>query len=220
VASAGAVHVEPSKNDHAMSVDWSAAFAGSCETQSRSRPPPAARICGEAPGKTFVTSVVSATDNGTNYLAIENEILAAIQSQVRANNYGLEIEFLGIKRLQLPETVTTSVLERMTSERQVLISKSQFEGEAEAQKIKSEADRRAAEILANADGQATHIRGMGEAEAAKSLAVFQQKPELANFIFSLNALEGSLKERSTLIFDRHTSPFDLFGGASTNLLKK
>jgi membrane protease subunit HflC len=171
-------------------------------------------------GKHPLSDFVSATDNGTNYLAIENEILAAIQSQVRANNYGLEIEFLGIKRLQLPETVTTSVLERMTSERQVLISKSQFEGEAEAQKIKSEADRRAAEILANADGQATHIRGMGEAEAAKSLAVFQQKPELANFIFSLNALEGSLKERSTLIFDRHTSPFDLFGGASTNLLKK
>src|SRR3954453_11435256 len=60
-------------------------------------------------GKHPLSDFVSATDNGTNYLAIENEILAAIQSQVRDNNYGLEIEFLGIKRLQLPETVTTSV---------------------------------------------------------------------------------------------------------------
>ena len=58
------------------------------------------------------------------------------------------------------------------------------------------------------------------AEAAKSLAVFQQNPELASFLFRLNALEGSLKERSTLIFDQHTSPFNLFGAGSTNLLNK
>ncbi|HWH70827.1 MAG TPA: hypothetical protein VNT26_15670, partial [Candidatus Sulfotelmatobacter sp.] len=128
--------------------------------------------------------------------------------------------FLGIKKLGLPENVTQSVFERMTSERQVLISKSQYEGEAEAQKIRSEADRKAAELLANAEGQATQIRGKGEAEAAKSLAVFKENPELANFIFRLNALEGSLKDRSVLIFDQHTPPFDLFRGASTNLLSR
>ena len=71
----------------------------------------------------------------------------------------------------------------------------------------------------DADGQAITIRGKGEAEAAKSLAVFQQNPNLANFLFRLNALESSLKERSTLIFDARTPPFDLFNG-STNLLGK
>ena len=77
-----------------------------------------------------------------------------------------------------------------------------------------------AELLANAESQATRIKGIGEAEAAKSLAVFQQNPDLASFIFRLNALESSLKERSVLIFDQQTPPFDLFRGASTNLLKK
>jgi membrane protease subunit HflC len=182
------------------------------------------RLLGEAKmavvGKHPLSDFVSATDNGTNFLAIESEILAAIQSQVRSNNYGLEIAFLGIKRLQLPETVTQSVFERMTAERQVLTSKSQWQGEAEAQKIRSDAERKAAEMLANAEGQATQIKGRGEAEAYKSLAVFQQNPELANFIFRLNALESSLKERSILIFDQHTPPFDLFRGASTNLLNK
>ena len=43
-------------------------------------------------------------------------------------------------------------------------------------------------------------------------ALFQQQPELANFIFRLNALEDSLKEHSILIFDQHTPPFDLFKG--------
>ncbi len=171
-------------------------------------------------GKHPLSDFVSASDNGKSFINIENEILAAVQSQVRANNYGLDIEFLGIKKLQLPESVTQSVFERMTSERKVLADKSQFEGEAEAQKIRSDAERRAQEVLANAEGQATGIRAKGEAEAAKSLEVFQQNPDLANFLFGLTALEGSLKDRSILIFDQNTPPFNLLRGVSTNLLNK
>src|SRR2546428_111241 len=73
---------------------------------------------------------------------------------------------------------------------------------------------------AQASAEPTEIRGRGEAGAAKSLSVFQQTPELANYIFRLNALEGSLKERSTLIFAQRTPPFDLFNGVSTNLMMK
>jgi membrane protease subunit HflC len=171
-------------------------------------------------GKHPLAEFVSADPDGNKFIEIEKEILTAVQSQVRANNYGLDIQFLGLKRLQLPESVTQSVFERMTSERKVLANKSQYEGEAEAQKIRSAADRKAAEILADAESKATFIRGEGEAEAAKSLTVFKQNPELANFIFRLNALENSLKDRSILIFDQHTPPFDLFRGVSTNLLTK
>ena len=171
-------------------------------------------------GKHPLTDFISTSDNGTNFVAIENEILAAVQSQLHTNNFGLQIEFLGLKRVQLPESVSQDVFARMTSERKVLADRYQNEGEAEAQRIRSDAERRAAELLANAEGQATAIRGKGEAEAAKSLKVFQQNPELASFIFRLSALEGSLKERSILIFDQHTPPFDLFRGVSTNLLNK
>jgi membrane protease subunit HflC len=171
-------------------------------------------------GRHPLADFISTSDNGASFVAIEKELLEAIQSQLRTNNLGLEIEFLGIKRLQLPESVTASVFERMTSERKVLADRSQYEGEAEAQRIRSDAERKAAEVLANAEGQATEIKGKGEAEAAKSLKVFQQNPELASFIFRLSALEGSLKDRSILIFDQHTPPFDLFRGASTNLLNK
>jgi len=163
-------------------------------------------------GRHPLSDFVSASGDGAKFAAVEQEILDAIQAQVQANNYGVTFEFLGIKKLGFPESVTQSVFERMTSERQVLISKSQWEGEAEAQKIRSEAERKAAELLAAAEGQATQIRGKGEAEAAKSLAVFQQNPQLASFLFRLNALEESLKG-STLIFDQQTPPFDLFRAA-------
>lgn len=156
---------------------------------------------------------------GNQFAVIEKQILDIIQAQVQANRYGLKIEFLGIKKLGLPESVTQQVFERMQSERKVLADKSQAEGEAQAQRIRSEADTKAAQLLANADGEATQIRGKGEAEAAKSLSAFQKNPELANFIFRLTALEGSLKDRSILIFDQHTPPFDLFLGVSTNLFK-
>jgi len=48
------------------------------------------------------------------------------------------------------------------------------------------------------------------AEAAKTLAVFQQNPELAVFQLQLKALENSLNQKSTLIFDERQSPFSLF----------
>ena len=171
-------------------------------------------------GKHPLSDFISTSDNGTSFSAIESEIMAAIQAQIQTNNLGLQIEFLGIKRLLLPESVSQSVYDRMTSERKVLADRYQYEGEAEAQRIRSDAERKAAELVANAEAQATQIKGKGEAEAAKSLAIFQQNPGLASFIFRLNALEGSLKERSTLIFDQHTPPFDLFLGSSTNLLNK
>jgi modulator of FtsH protease HflC len=171
-------------------------------------------------GKHPLADFVSTSDNGAAFLTIEKDILEGIRSQIRTNNLGLEVEFLGIKRLQLPENVSQSVFDRMTSERKVLADRFQYEGEAEAQRIRSDAERKAAELLANAESQATRIKGIGEAEAAKSLAVFQQNPELASFVFRLNALESSLKERSVLIFDQQTPPFDLFRGVSTNLMKK
>jgi membrane protease subunit HflC len=170
-------------------------------------------------GKHPLADFLSPDTEANKFVDIEKEILAVIQSQVSLNNYGLKINFLGIKRLGLPENVTTSVFERMQAERKRLEAKSQFEGEAEAQTIRAEADRKAAIVLANAGAEATSIRGKGEAEAAKSLAVFDQNPQLANFIFSLGALEDALKEKSTLIFDQHTPPFDLFGGVSTNLFQ-
>lgn len=171
-------------------------------------------------GKHPLSDFLYPAEQGNKFIEIENEMLQAVQTQIRANNYGLEIEFLGIKKLGLPEAVTQSVFERMTSERQVLISQSQYQGEAEAEKIRSEANRRAAELLANAEGQAVQIRGKGEAEAAKSLEIFNQNPELAKFIFRLNALESSLKDRSVLIFDQNTPPFDLFRSVSTNLVTR
>jgi membrane protease subunit HflC len=148
--------------------------------------------------------------------AVENEIKAKVQSELAANNYGMSIEFLGIKKLGLPESVTQTVFDRMKSERQKYISEAQFKGEAEATKIKSAAERQAADVITDAEAAATRIKGQGEAEAAKTLSVFQQNPELAIFLLQLEALKSSLNQKSTLIFDERTPPFDLFRNLPAN----
>jgi modulator of FtsH protease HflC len=171
-------------------------------------------------GKHPLSDFISANNGGSKFSAIEDEILASVQAQLEQNNYGIKIEFLGFKKIGLPEDTTQKVFDRMTSERNVLISRAQHEGEAQAQIIRDDANLRASKVLSAAQGEALRIQGQGEAEASKYLAAFQQNPELASFLFRLDALQESLKEKSTLIFDQQTEPFTLFRGAITNLPAK
>jgi membrane protease subunit HflC len=171
-------------------------------------------------GKHPLSDFISANTGGSKFGAIEDEILKAVQAQLQQNNYGIKVEFLGFKKIGLPEANTEKVFARMTSERNVLISRAQNEGEAQAQIIRSDANLRASKILSAAQGEALRIQGQGEAEASKYLDAFQQNPQLASFLFRLDALQDSLKEKSTLIFDQQTEPFTLFKGAVTNLPAK
>lgn len=167
-------------------------------------------------GKHPLSEFVNANPQDLKFTAIEQEIETFVQAELQTNSCGIQLEFLGFKRLGLPESVTQTVFDRMKSERAVLISQAQYQGEAEAQKIKSAADRQAADTLNNATAAAVRIKGEGEAEAAKVLPVFQQNPELANFLLRIDALQQSLNQRATLIFDERTPPFDLFQHMPTN----
>jgi membrane protease subunit HflC len=171
-------------------------------------------------GKHPLSDLVSANTGGSKFSAIEDEILASVENQLQTNNYGINIEFLRFKKIGVPESVTDKVFGRMTDERNKLVSAVQNEGQRQAQNIRSDADLRASKILSAAQGVALRVQGEGQTEAAKYLGVFQQNPDLASFLFRLSALEDSLKDKSTLIFDQQTEPFTLFKGAVTNSASK
>ena len=158
---------------------------------------------------------VSTEEKELKFSDIENEMLQRIQADAQANNYGIQIKFLGIKKLELPESVTKLVFERMQSERQVKVSEIQYRGESDAAAIRSAADLESAKLLARAEAEATTIRGQGDFEIAKSLQVFNQEPALANFLLQLRGLEDFLKERATLVLDLETSPLNLLKSAPT-----
>src|SRR5260221_6844039 len=167
-------------------------------------------------GKHSLADFVNANPQDLKFDAIEKEIELVVQSELRTNNYGIQVEFLGFNKIGLPESVTQTVSQRMTSERQVQVSDLQYKSEAEAQKIKAAAHRKAADTISQATAAATRIEGEGVAEAAKVLPVFQQNPELANFLSRVDSLKQSLNQRATLIFDERTPPFDLFRNLPTN----
>ena len=120
--------------------------------------------------------------------AIEDEIKTEVQSRLSTNNYGINLEFLGFKKIELPESITATVFQRMTAEQQQIISGLQSDGDKQASDIKSAADRQAASVVNNAIADATRIRGEGEAAAANTYTNFQQNPELAKFLAGIDAL--------------------------------
>jgi len=160
-------------------------------------------------GQHPLSHFISTDEKELKFTVVEQEILDRIQRDAKASGYGIEIKFLGIKKLGLPESVTQLVFERMQSERELQETKIKAEGQNAADVIRSGANLESAKILAKADAEATRIRGQGELEAAKAWQVFQKNPELASFLLQINALEQFLKERTTLILDQTTPPLQL-----------
>jgi membrane protease subunit HflC len=87
----------------------------------------------------------------------------------------------------------------------------------EAQRIRAEADREASDTVAKAQAESKRIRAEGDEQAAKSYAVFQQSPELAAFLRKLDALRLTLSEKTTLVVDTNTPPYDLFLKGATDI---
>lgn len=161
-------------------------------------------------GSNELSGIVNSDPHQLKFEAIEREIQTSVKTQLSTNDIGISVDFLGFKKIGLPESVTQTVFDRMKSERQNLIAQNQSRGDAEAMKIKSAAEREAAEEISKANAQAIDIRSAGELEAAQTYKVFQQNPELANFLLRVDAIKQSLNQRTTLIFDQNQPPFDLF----------
>ena len=162
------------------------------------------RIIGQHSFGEFVNS----DPNKIRFEEIQEGMLADIKQPVR-NNYGIEIAALGIKQLKISEDVSKEVFERMRAERNRRTETTIAQGNAEATKIKTDADSKKTELLAAAEARATAIRGRGDAEAAKYYKMLEEDPELAIFLRDIEALKKILAERSTIVFSSKTEPFRL-----------
>jgi modulator of FtsH protease HflC len=160
----------------------------------------------EVAGRHDFSDFISTDPQQMKFAPIEQEILNEVQKRVNTNHYGVEIKFVQIQKIGLPESVTQNVFDRMTSERQYYITNVLSEGELAATKIRSAADGTAAKLLYDADAQAFAIRGAGEAGMMTNLAVLQQNPGLAAFNMQIDAMEKFLQKKTTLVLDLSTTP--------------
>ena len=151
---------------------------------------------------------VNSDPNKIRFNEIQEEMLSSLRGPV-AKNYGIEIEILGIKQLKVSEKVSQAVFDRMKSERNRMTDATITEGQAEAIKIKSDADMKKSMLLSAAEARAKSIRGQGDAEAAKYYKLLEQDESLAMFLRDIDALKNILSERTTVVFSADTEPFKL-----------
>ncbi len=109
--------------------------------------------------------IVSADPADVKLSEIEDKLTESITSQTR-NSFGITVEQVGIERVTLPEANTTSVFERMRSERSQFAEQYLAEGRQQADAIRAKTDTEKTVILAEAQKDAEIKRGEAEAQAA------------------------------------------------------
>ncbi len=142
---------------------------------------------------------------------IQTEMLADLQGPA-LKDYGIEVKTLGIKQLKISAEVTKQVFERMKAERQRRTEATISEGDAEAGRIRAEANMKSGVLLAAAEARAKTVRGEGDAAAAQYYKMLEEDPQLAIFLRNCEAFVASTKDKTTLVIPADADPFRLLMG--------
>lgn len=115
------------------------------------------------------------------------------QADESANEFGIKILDVRVKRIDLPEQVSSSVYDRMRQERERIAKQLRSEGAEQAERIQAEADRQRTVLLAEAYAEAEELRGEGDARAADIYAqAFQRDADFYAFYRSLESYKRSI----------------------------
>jgi membrane protease subunit HflC len=121
---------------------------------------------------------------------------------------GVAIRDIRIKRIDLPDDVTSAVFERMRSEREREAREWRAQGREESERIRANADRRRQVLLAQANERSETLRGEGDAQAASIFSeAYSQDGEFFAFWRSLEAYRESFSGDSNLLVLEPDSAF-------------
>lgn len=161
-------------------------------------------------------SVYNATKNAISSMSQDEVIeargeyltnLITTEADSDMAGYGITIVQAQIKALDLPDDNKQAVYERMISERNNIAASYTAEGEAEAQKIHNETDKRVAIVKAQAEKDAAVLEAEGESAYMATLSKAydtEEKAEFYNYLRGLDALKYSLKGDKTIILDKNS----------------
>jgi membrane protease subunit HflC len=138
------------------------------------------------------------------------KIMAVLRknANISAENLGIAIADVRIKRIDLPEEVSQSVFARMRADREKVAAQHRADGKAQAEAIKAQADASATVIVATAKAQAAKIRAQGEREAANIYAhVYNKNAAFYSFYRSLNAYRNTFDTKQTVLVLKPNSQF-------------
>ncbi len=126
--------------------------------------------------------------------------LTARLNRTMTEEFGIEVIDVRVKRIDLPTEVSSSVYERMNSERQIEARQYRAQGQELALGIRADADRQTVVIEAEAYRDAERTRGDGDARSASIYAsAFNKDPEFYEFTRSMNAYAKVFGDKSSML---------------------
>ena len=148
-------------------------------------------------------------DENTRVISLSSKIIEQLDKDYNPEQYGIEIQLVKIKKLDLPEENKDAVYNRMITERKNIAAAYKAQGESEAQKIRNTTDRETAVMISEAQAKADQLEAEGEAEYMRILSDAYNDPDKAEyylFVRQLDAAKKSLENGNTTLFLDSDSP--------------
>ena len=146
----------------------------------------------------FGTRTLHEVVSGERDLLMKN-ITAELNDSV-LDSLGIEVVDVRVKRIDLPQEVSSQVFRRMTAERDKEANELRSTGKERAEKIRASADRERTIEVANAYRDSEKLRGEGDAKAAAIYSeAYQQDPEFYSFMRSLNAYKSAFSNKGDIM---------------------
>ena len=156
------------------------------------------------------------TDRAVHMGTIQNDV------NTEAQNFGITIVDVRIKRADLPPANREAIYARMQTERQREAKEFRAQGAEMAAKITSTADKEVTVILANANKQSEIMKGEGDGKRNRIFAqAFGKDPEFFGFYRAMQSYEKALIGGDTsLILSPDSDFFKFFGNTGVIKSKK
>jgi len=130
---------------------------------------------------------------------------------IEAQNLGVEVIDVRIKRVDLPEENSQAIFRRMETQRQQEARRIRAEGDKEARRIRADADKQKRVIVAEAKREAEILRGEGDAQAQNLYnKAFTQDAVFFDFWRSMQAMQKGLAPDTTTFVGPPSSDFFRF----------
>ena len=169
------------------------------------------------------SNVYNALQNVSSSLTQEEVIsgrdgeLAELLTETLGTNlesYGIKVEKIETKMLDLPDENKEAVYNRMISERNNIAASYTAQGEQKAQEIKNDTNEKVTVLLAKAQKQADTTIAEGEAAYMKILSDAyndESKADFYGFVRQLDAVKATLGSgNNTIVLDKDSPIAELF----------
>jgi membrane protease subunit HflC len=156
-------------------------------------------------GKRLISEVVS---GGRDDIM---EILRQ-KAQIQAASLGIEVIDVRIKGIDLPQSTSAAIYQRMRADMQKIANHHRADGEAAAEAIKAGADAKVTVIVAQAHKEAATIRADGQSKASSIYAqAYGQNPKFFSLYRRLKAYQETFNNKNNNMFvvDTNNDFFDL-----------